>query len=681
MGAIELEVNVEEATESPVEHEVRLAWHASVEAIPLGFGRDAEPLVVDWFGNGQPDLLVTAEGGPAGRSARIYRPAPASGQGPRRYDAGSIVAGLDGLRCVARLPNDASTRFDLIAIDPAGAGLVLLRNEGTADRPAFRGRRALGIAADLGIGPCRIIQMVALDWDGDGLPDLLVGVDDLTGYWPHAERVPPAQMVGFNQQGAHPGYDARGGWHGGPPRGRIFWLRNTGKPGDPAFVLQPEISGEKGRLELALHPAPLVIAWEGTGNLEVLITDARAVVHIHRNFGGQRPPVLMEPRTLQCGHSPLLLPDDRTMVIAADIDGDRREEIVYGTSDGRVFAVHAGRTRNEAKTPAVLLQEPAGMWLGGGSVLAVADLDNDGDLDLISGDASGRLHYFQDLGSAAAHRYAAPVPVEAGGVHFRLDPGADGRLDGPVDRPLGHACPALVDWAGHGRIDLIVSGAGGEVFFLRNDGAATDPRFGAPAPFRCQGQPLILPPRVRPAAADWTGSGRIDLIALDLQGFLVVFPQVSTLELGPPVPIVDRLGRLIRLDGGYRQSGRCALWAGAWTGSGRVDLLVGLPRGNRHVIPSLTGLPLTDVDDLPTVLLLERTGDDAVVARPLRQRDGRPLVVGTEGCSPSGVAPLAPGSSGLDLIVGSDDGHPQFFRREELCWPARSATPALKGGA
>jgi hypothetical protein len=671
MAAIDLEANVEEATESPVEHGARLAWHASVEAIPLGFGPDAEPLVVDWFGNGQPDLLVTAEGGPAGRHARIYRPAPAGGTGPRRYDAGSIVEGLDSLRCVVSLPNEAPTRFDLVAIDQAGGGLVLLRNEGTAERPLFRTRQGLGIAADLGIGPCRVIQMVALDWDGDGLSDLLVGIDDLTGYWPQAHHIPPAQMVGFNLHGVHPGYDQRGRWHGQPAQGRIFWLRNAGKPGDPAFVLQPEITGEKGRLELALHPAPLVIAWEGTGNLEVLITDARSVVHIHRNFGGQRPPVLMEPRTLQCGHSPLLLPDDRTMVVAADIDGDRREEIVYGTSDGRVFAVHAGRTRNEAKTPAALLQEPSGVWLGGGSVLAAADLDNDGDLDLVSGDAAGRLHYFQDMGNAATHRYAAPVTVEAGGVPFRLDPGVDGRLDGPVGRALGHACPALVDWAGHGRIDLIVSGASGEVFYLRNDGAATDPRFGAPAHFRCQGQPLVLPPRVRPAAADWTGAGRIDLIALDLQGFLVVFPRAGTLELDPPVPIVDRLGRLIRLDGGYRQSGRCTLWAGDWTGSGRVDLLIGLPRGNRHVIPPLTGLPLADLDDLPTVLLLERTDDDSVVARVLRHRDGRPLVVGTEGCSPNGVPPAVPGSPGLDLIVSGDDGHPLLYRREELCWPAR----------
>jgi hypothetical protein len=674
MASIDFEARIEDASPSESES-VRgplLAWDASVEAAPLGFGWDAEPVVVDWSGAGEPDLLVTAGGGPSGRSARIFRPLPLGGDLPRRYDAGRAVAGLEGLRCVCPIPNASPSRFDLIALDREG--LVLLRNEGTGDRPAFGARQGLGIAADLGVGPCRVVQIVATDWDGDGLFDLLAGIDDLADYWPDAEaeaeqeRVLPGQRVGFNQQGGHPCYDRDGLWRGRAPRGRIFWLRNVGRPGAPAFVLQPEIGGESGRLELALHPAPLVLSWEGPRSLEVLITDSRDVVHIHRNFGGQRPPVLMEPRTIHCGHSPLLLPDDRTAVVAADLDGDRRDELVYGTSDGRVFVVHAGRARGEAKTPAPLLQEPADLWLGGRSVVAAGDLDDDGDLDLVVGDAPGRLHYVQDLGGGGVHRYAAPVPIEAGGTPFRLDPGPDGMLDGPVAPRLGHACPALIDWAGHGRLDLIVGGAGGEVFFLRNDGAANDPRFAAPVPMRSQGAPLILPPRVRPASADWNGTGQPDLIALDLQGFLVVFPQVGTHEVGPPTPLVDRLGRLIRLDGGFGQSGRCALWAGPWTGTGRVDLLVGLPRGNRHVIPPLTGLPLGRVDDLPTVLLLENQGDGTVVARPLRYHDGRPVIIGDEGCSPSGVARHATGSRELDLLIGSDDGHPTLILRDALRW-------------
>jgi hypothetical protein len=228
------------------------------------------------------------------------------------------------------------------------------------------------------------------------------------------------------------------------------------------------------------------------------------------------------------------------------------------------------------------------------------------------------------------------------------------------------ACPALADWSGHGRLDLIVGGAGGEVLVLRNNGTATDPRFDRPHPLRGRGGPVITPPRVRPAAADWEGSGQLDLIGLDLQGFLCVYPRDGSYEVKAPVHPVDRLGRVLRLDGGFGQAGQCALWAGPWTGSGRPDLLVGLPRGARHVIPALTGTPLGDPEHLPTVLLLENAGKGVVIPRPIRLADGSPLVVGWEGCSPCGVDEAGRGA--LDLLVGGDDGSLRFYRREDLRW-------------
>ena len=66
-------------------------------------------------------------------------------------------------------------------------------------------------------------------------------------------------------------------------------------------------------------------------------------------------------------------------------------------------------------------------------------------------------------------------------------------LDGPVAARLGYSCPALADWTGNGRLDLIVGGAGGEVLFLRNDGGPTDApvRHAGPVPLR--GRPADHP--------------------------------------------------------------------------------------------------------------------------------------------------------------------------------------------
>jgi len=202
--------------------------------------------------------------------------------------------------------------------------------------------------------------------------------------------------------------------------------------------------------------------------------------------------------------------------------------------------------------------------------------------------------------------------------------------------------------------------------FLRNNGGATQPRYDAPEPLLCEGGPLITPPRVRPAAVAWEGGERPDLISLDLQGFLSLYRRRDVLEVAAPVPLVDRLGRMLRLDGAFGQAGRCAVWAGPWTGPDRIDLLIGLPRGARHVIPALCGVPPTRLDDLPTVLLLVNLGKGLLSPRPLRRADGSPLVLGYDGCSPCGVAWRGTGE--LDLLVGSDDGLVYYFRREDLSW-------------
>ena len=533
--------------------------------------------------------------------------------------------------------------------------------------PSFGPRESLGLPADLGLGAVRVAQLAAVDWDGDGRVDLLVGLDDLEGYWPDSDALPVEQQVGFNQKGGHPGYDRSGLWRGRAPEGRIRWLKNVGEPGSPRFEVQPELDSDAGgRLDLAPHPAPLAVSWGGGDNLELLVTDARGLVKIHRNFGGQRPPVLMEPRVLKHAGDPLLVPEDRTNLIAADIDGDRRSELVFGSAEGRVFAIRS-TSRDAASAPQTLLQEPGPLWLGGHSVVTVGDLDGDGGLDLVFGDGPGHLYWASDLGRGAEHRYASPGPIEAGGTRFRLDPGPDGRLGGPVEPRLGYACPTLADWTGNGRLDLIVGGAGGEVLFLRNDGAVNQPRFGPPVPLRCEGAPLILPPRVRPAVADWAGTGGRDLLALDLQGFLCVYPARDEKNLDAPIPLVDRLGRVIRLDGGFGLGGHCSLWAGPWTAPGRLDLLVGLAAdAARFVVPALTGRPLDGTGEVSTVLLLENQGRLGLVARPVSHADGRPMVVGFGGCSPSGVA----GAEGqpLDLLVGSDDGHVHYYRRDQLRW-------------
>ncbi|WP_435016394.1 hypothetical protein TA3x_003960 [Tundrisphaera sp. TA3] len=636
-----------------------LGWADSVAARPIGFGWDAEAVAFE-AGRGTPALLLVAANG--GRLARFYRPA-GERDGRPFYDAGTEVEGLQGLRCLCPFPARGGGRLDLIAIGPDG--LVRLRDEGSPDQPRYAAPEPLGLPADLGLGEVRVAQLVAVDWDGDGKLDLLVGLDDLADYWPDGEEFPLEQQVGFDQGGGHPGYDDQGRWRGQTPEGRIRWIKNVGDDEHPRFEVQDEIDADGRPIQVGLHPAPLMISWHVEGNAEFLLADEGGRARVFRNFGGILPPAVLSPRTIRVGDAPLALPEDRTNVSAADLDGDGRAELIGGQRDGRVFAIRTA-SLDAARPPELITQEPGPLWLGGHAVVAAADLDDDGGLDLVVGDGPGHLSWLKDVGTGVEHRYGLPTRLEAGGDPFRLDPGVDGRLLGPASPRLGYACPAVVDWTGNGRLDLIVGGAGGEVILLRNDGAKYDPRFGSPVGLRCAGSPLVTPPRVRPACARWGGDGPMHLIALNLQGFLCVYRQRDPHALDAPVPLVDSLGRFIRLDGGFGLAGNVSLWAGPWTEPGRVDILVGLSRAAApFVVPAVTGRPGVPPAG-PTVLLLEDRGLDGYVPRVVGFPDGVPLGLGGDACSPSGVS--ARGDGTLDLLVGSDDGHVYLFRREDLRW-------------
>ena len=151
----------------------------------------------------------------------------------------------------------------------------------------------------------------------------------------------------------------------------------------------------------------------------------------------------------------------------------------------------------------------------------------------------------------------------------------------------------------------------------------------------------------------------MDLLALDLQGFLCVYPGRDEKSVGAPIPLVNRLGRVIRLDGGFGLGGRCSLWAGPWTAPGRVDLLVGLPAdAARFVLPAADrpGHRPSRASGRPSCSWRTRGGSAWSPGRS-RLADGRPLVVGVDGCSPSGVAGRR--------------------RRRSTCWSARTTGTSI----
>ncbi|RME97882.1 MAG: VCBS repeat-containing protein, partial [Chloroflexi bacterium] len=134
-------------------------------------------------------------------------------------------------------------------------------------------------------------------------------------------------------------------------------------------------------------------------------------------------------------------------------------------------------TLNHITTPA---QEPVRMFDSNGSGLAVNDLDNDGDMDIVLANLAGPNAIFWNTGNLTFERQSLPY--------------GDSRA------------VTIVDVNGDGRLDIVFSRRTAGPLYLRNDGPPDAPRF-TQTPL-----PGVTAPAYALAWADLDQDGDLDLV-------------------------------------------------------------------------------------------------------------------------------------------------------------------------
>ena len=137
------------------------------------------------------------------------------------------------------------------------------------------------------------------------------------------------------------------------------------------------------------------------------------------------------------------------------------------------------------------------------------DFRGTGQLDLICGDFLDRLHFFPALGGGRFGE--GRILRDASGAELVLD----------------HCIhfPTAVDWGGTGRADLLVAAEDGYVWCLRNRAVLAEgvPTFDVPIRLGTAMPDLHAGIAAVPAAADWTGTGRTDLVVGNSAGELLFY--------------------------------------------------------------------------------------------------------------------------------------------------------------
>ncbi len=417
---------------------------------------------------------------------------------------------LEGYRLrptVVDLDNDGD--YDIVV---GGYYEVLVyENVGTNTNPKFNDRYLV----DSGLSPLAIAgygSPAFADLNGDGLKDLIVGV---TG---SVDRI----QFFINDGGTTLGDGA----------GRITFTEQTGpwdnvaKTGNPFYGINSNLPG--------FDPAPFLIDYDGDGDMDVFIGHDYSnlgdgyMVHYYQNDGSNNFTQLSwnQESNITSYY------DYSAVPLFADVDQDGQLDFIMGRQSGDVrFFKGSGNNNFTEQTgpwdPIAKTGNPLdGIDFGFLSAPAFADLDNDGDLDMVfganfssykykSGDNDG-LNYFINQGNAvfeqqlylenpfngiSVYREAAPVMVDIDGdgdldvVLGAKYGGDDGQPDLVVytnnngvfiqDKESSLAQisldgynynikPVFVDIDNDGDRDLFIA-TDGEIFFYRNNEGTFEP--------------------------------------------------------------------------------------------------------------------------------------------------------------------------------------------------------------
>ncbi|MGH7445323.1 MAG: FG-GAP repeat domain-containing protein, partial [Longimicrobiales bacterium] len=183
----------------------------------------------------------------------------------------------------------------------------------------------------------------------------------------------------------------------------------------------------------------------------------------------------------------------------ADLTNDGLVDMLLGTWNEGVLFMRNDGTRQEPRfvqdtTRTITLTR------GSNATPALVDIDDDGDLDVFIGEASGEVNFYRNVGSVSDPRFELVSDVFDG-----IDVGR-------------RSHPAAVDIDDDGDADLLFGGEAPAAVLYRNEGTRAAARFVADPTFE-----LPLHPTASPVFADVNADGVPELITGGLSGGLTLY--------------------------------------------------------------------------------------------------------------------------------------------------------------
>ena len=422
----------------------------------------------------------------------------------------------------------------------------------------------------------------------------------------------------------------------GDPGGQLVFYRNTGSATTPTFTLEstfydsilafPGGGGGFNRPSDPQHGFSAInfvdidddsdqdIMWGDLFNTNLYLFENAGTASLS-DFVYQTDTFLSPAySTLGFNHAPL-----------ADVDNDGDLDMILSPANGEFidnlkFLRNTGTATN---ADFVLEQQNLidNIEVGRSAFPDMADLDGDGDLDLLVGGGDGTIAYFQNVGSRTAPKFVRITSSLAG-----IDVGFS-------------AMPAFVDWDNDGDLDILIGNENGFIQYWGNNGDECTPNF---VNITNQLAGIKTDQLAVPVPVDLDNDGLKDLIVgeWDFNGLANIHLYENTGTPGSPALtlitkfLIKKTARDFTLP--------CAT---DWDGDGKIDLIVG---------GRLMGLTW-----------FRNTAPGGVFPDSLTLIAQPDIIAGSDvGWRAAMTFGDIDSDGDLDLLVGEEDGGVNFFRRD-----------------
>ena len=225
--------------------------------------------------------------------------------------------------------------------------------------------------------------------------------------------------------------------------GVMQYFENIGTNTNPQFTTP--VANPFGLVSI-IDGSPSFADLDNDGDMDLLVGDYPGNMHYFENTGTSTNPQFAAPQENPFGLIELYY----AFPAFADIDNDGDLDLLVGQMDNMQYFENTGTASNPQFT--VSAENPWGLVpVNELAYPAFADLDNDGDMDLLVGEYSGSMQYFENTRSSYAAQFAAPVENPFG-----------------LTSVYENAFPAFTDLDSDGDMDLLVGDYTGSMFYFRN---------------------------------------------------------------------------------------------------------------------------------------------------------------------------------------------------------------------